>query len=195
MVREQLGLALNRLGKRDDAERVLTELVDERGASSETLGILGRVYKDQWEDANRAADRVAAEGRLEAAIETYLRGFESDWRDAYPGVNAVTLMELKSHPDPRQEEILPIVKYAVQRKIARGKPDYWDYATLLELAVLAKDELEARKVLHRAVTKIREPWEPKTTVRNLSLIRAAREEREVALAWAEEVESELRKRF
>jgi tetratricopeptide (TPR) repeat protein len=194
MVREQLGLALNRLGKRNEAERVLTELVDERGPSSETLGILGRVYKDQWEDANKAGDRVAAEGRLEEAIETYLRGFEADWRDAYPGVNAVTLMELKSQPDPRQEEILPIVKYAVERKIARGKPDYWDYATLLELAVLAKDEPGSRKALQKAVTKIREPWEPKTTVRNLALIRTAREERGVALAWDGEVESELRKR-
>jgi tetratricopeptide (TPR) repeat protein len=195
MIREQLGLALNRLGKRDEAERVLTRLVDERGPSSETLGILGRVYKDRWDDANKAGDAVAADGYLEEAIETYLRGFEADWRDAYPGVNAVTLMELKSPPDPRCGQILPIVRYSVERKITKGQPDYWDYATLLELAVLAMDELEARKALQKAVTKIREPWEPRTTVRNLSLIRAAREGRGAAPVWATNVEQELQKRF
>jgi tetratricopeptide (TPR) repeat protein len=195
MVREQLGLALNRLGRRDEAERVLNQLIEERGPSSETLGILGRVYKDRWDDANKAGDRVAAEGYLQEAIKTYLRGFEADWRDAYPGVNAATLMELESPPDPRRLQILPIVRYAAERKIERGQPDYWDYATLLELAVLAMDELEARKALQKAVTRIREPWEPKTTVRNLSLIRVAREDRGTAPPWATNVEQELQKRF
>jgi tetratricopeptide (TPR) repeat protein len=194
MVREQLGFALNRLGRRDEAERVLKRLVDERGASSETLGLLGRVYKDRWDDATKAGDGVAADGYLDEAIETYLRGFETDWRDAFPGVNAVTLMEVRNPPDPRRQQILPIVKYAVERKIARGQPDYWDHATLLELAVLAMDEAEAQKALQKAVTKIREPWEPKTTARNLSLIRAAREARGAAPAWATKVEEELLKR-
>jgi tetratricopeptide (TPR) repeat protein len=194
MVREQLGFALNRLGRRDEAERVLKRLVDERGASSETLGLLGRVYKDRWDDATKAGDGVAADGYLDEAIETYLRGFETDWRDAFPGVNAVTLMEVRNPPDPRRQQILPIVRYAVERKIARGQPDYWDHATLLELAVLAMDEAEARKALQKAVTKIREPWEPKTTARNLSLIRAAREARGAAPAWATKVEEELLKR-
>jgi tetratricopeptide (TPR) repeat protein len=195
MVQEQLGFALNRLGRRAEAERVLKQLIDERGPSSETLGILGRVYKDRWEEAGKAGDAFAAEGYLDDALETYLRGFEADWRDAYPGVNAVTLMEIKNPPDPRRVQILPIVKYAVERKIARGKPDYWDFATLLELAVLALDEAEARRALQKAVTRIREAWEPKTTVRNLSLIRASREQRGAAPAWATELEQELQKRF
>jgi tetratricopeptide (TPR) repeat protein len=194
MVREQQGFALNRLGKRDEAERALKRLVDERGASSETLGLLGRVYKDRWDDADKAGDHVAADGYLDDAIDTYLRGFEADWRDAFPGVNAVTLMELKNPPDPRRLQILPIVRYAVERKVARGQPDYWDYATLLELAVLAVDETEARKALQKTVTKIREPWEPKTTARNLSLIRAARDARGTAPAWATTIEQELLKR-
>jgi len=37
MVREQLALAFNRLKRRDEAEAVLTALIQERGASSETL--------------------------------------------------------------------------------------------------------------------------------------------------------------
>src|SRR5271165_2039790 len=68
MVREQLGLALNRLKRRDEAEEVLNKLIAERGPSSETLGLLGRVYKDQWDDAKTAGDDILADGYLVKAI-------------------------------------------------------------------------------------------------------------------------------
>ena len=60
MVREQLGLALNRLKRRDEAQQVLLKLIEERGPSSETCGILGRVYKDQWEDATKSGNAFLA---------------------------------------------------------------------------------------------------------------------------------------
>jgi tetratricopeptide (TPR) repeat protein len=194
MVREQLALALNRLKRRDEAERVLSALIEERGPSSETLGILGRVYKDRWQEANKAGDNILAQGYLQKAIDTYLAGFESDWRDAYPGINAVTLMNLQEPPDPRRTEILPVVRYAVQRKMARGKPDYWDYATLLELAILEGDEKEARRILPIAYSCVRESWEPETTVKNLGMIREARERLGTQTAWATEIEKALLKR-
>jgi hypothetical protein len=103
-------------------------------------------------------------------------------------------MEVKNPPDERRHQLLPIVRYAVERKIAKGKPDYWDHATLLELAILAHDEAGARKALSRAVGCIRERWEPKTTVRNLSLIREARERRGIVLDWATRIENDLRER-
>ena len=55
---------------------------------------------------------------LDKAIETYLKGFEADFRDAYPGINAVTLIELKEPTHPRRNEILPVVRYAVQQRVA-----------------------------------------------------------------------------
>src|SRR5262249_37584218 len=140
MVQEQLGLGLNRAGRGEEAERVLSALLDAQGPSSETYGILGRVYKDRWEAALTAGDTLLADGLLDNAIDAYRKGFEADWRDAYPGVNAVTLMELKDPPDPARETLIPVVAYAVERRIAAGKPDYWDFATQLELAVLAKDK-------------------------------------------------------
>jgi hypothetical protein len=191
MVQEQLGLALNRAGLGDEAERVLTKLIEKQGPSSETYGILGRVYKDRWEAAQKSGEKPLARGLLEKAIDAYLKGFEADWRDAYPGINAVTLMELKEPPDPRREELIPIVTYAVQRKIATGKPDYWDHATLLELAVLAKDEEKATSALSDALAAVREPWEPETAARNLRLIREARERRNEGLAWPKAIEEEL----
>ncbi|MSM38671.1 MAG: DUF4071 domain-containing protein [Geobacter sp.] len=194
MVQEQLGFALNRAGRGEDAERVLLELIARRGPSSETYGILGRVYKDRWEAAQEAGSTMLAKGLLNKAIDAYLKGFEADWRDAYPGINAVTLMELKEPPDSRRLEILPVVTYAVKQRVQRCTPDYWDFATLLELAILAKDEPEAIDALAHSLAAVRESWEPETTVRNLRLIREARQRRgEENLAWAGHVEEELLK--
>ncbi|MBI4964110.1 MAG: DUF4071 domain-containing protein [Desulfomonile tiedjei] len=194
MVQEQLALALNRGKKGEKAEGVLLELLKRRGPSSETYGILGRVYKDRWEAAIKTGQGFLARGLLDKAIEAYLSGFEADWRDAYPGINAVTLMELKEPPDPRREQLLPVVAYAVERRMAAGKPDYWDYATRLELAVLAKDEEKALGALGDALAAVRESWEPKTTARNLRLIREARTRRQEEVPWAREIEEELERR-
>lgn len=191
LVREQLGLALNRAGQGEAAEAVLLKLIEERGPSSETHGILGRVYKDRWEAAAKNGNTFLARGLLDKAIAAYLQGFEADWRDAYPGINAVTLMELKDPPDPRREALLPVVRYAVERRIATGKPDYWDYATRLELAVLANDRAGAAAALADALAAKQESWEGETTARNLRLIREAREKRGEPLSWAGELEDTL----
>jgi MAP3K TRAFs-binding domain len=103
----------------------------------------------------------------------------------------VTLMELKEPPDSHREQLIPVVRYAVERRIAAGKPDYWDYATRLELAVLAEDEDEAARALGDALAASRESWERETTARNLRLIREARERRSQKSEWVKEIESEL----
>lgn len=193
MIREQHALALNRADRGEEAERILLDLIEKRGPSSETYGILGRIYKDRWETAAKNNETILATALLEKAINSYLKGFESDWRDAYPGVNAVTLMELKDPPDPRRSQIIPVVQYAVERRISEGQPDYWDYATLLELAVLAKNEESASLALGNALTAIREVWEPETTVRNLRLIREVREKRNEMLPWTRQIEEKLHK--
>lgn len=194
LVQEQLAFALNRAHDDEKAEQVLLDLIRTRGPSSETYGLLGRVYKDRWESAARADDKILARGLLDKAIKAYLAGFETDWRDAFPGINATTLMTVRTPPDTRVDELLPVVRYAVERKIASGKPDYWDYATTLELAVLAKDESGATDALAKALPAIREPWEPETTARNLRLIREAREARGEALPWSKAIEEELTRR-
>ena len=94
LAREQYAFALNRSGRGAEAERVLEELIAKRGPSSETYGLLGRVHKDRWREARAKQDAIAARGFLKKAIAAYRKGFEADWRDAFPGVNAVTLMEI-----------------------------------------------------------------------------------------------------
>jgi len=187
LVQEQYALALNRAGEGEKAERVLTDLLARRGPSSETYGLLGRVYKDRWQAARDAGREMQARGLLKKAVEAYLSGFETDWRDAYPGINAVTLMEQMEPPDARQQELLPVVTYAVQRRLAGGTPDYWDHATLLELAVLGRDRDAAADALGDALAAVRESWEPETTLRNLHLIRDARRDRGEETGWLDEI--------
>jgi hypothetical protein len=200
LVREQLGFALNRrapkdpkhLEYRDEAVKILEEVIAQIGPSSETYGLMGRVYKDLWQEA---AGRPEALGFLRKAMEAYVAGFEADSRDAFPGINAVTLLDVEGSPESlaRKNRLLPVVRFAVERRLA-GKPDYWDHATLLEIAVLELDEGETARILPNALACVRESWEPETTARNLRLIREAREKRGAAPAWASATEQALAQR-
>ena len=190
MVREQLGFALNRVGRGEEAEEVLRGVLKQRGPSSETYGLLGRVYKDRWA-AEREHSRARARGFLKQAVNAYRAGFEADWRDAYPGVNAVTLMEILEPGGREQQRLVPVVRYAAERRVADGRADYWDHATRLELAVIARNAEDAQEAAADALAAVREPWEPESTANNLRLIREARAEAGERLDWADAIEEEL----
>lgn len=190
LIQEQLAFAHNRLGRSDEAEQILKQAIEKFGRSSETNGLLGRVYKDRWELAVKEGRRMEARGYLKLAIETYRLGFEADWRDPYPGINAVTLMELEDKPNPAQAEILPVVRYAAGVR-AKANGDYWDQATLLELAVLARDQDAAEDCCASALAVVKEAFAPETTARNLRLIRETRSARGEDADWIAEIEKEL----
>ncbi len=193
IIREQLGFALNRVGRFQEAEKVLNGVLTEFGPSSETGGLLGRIYKDRWKAAQRDK-RPDAPILLKRAIETYLAGFQADWRDAFPGVNAVTLMEMQDKPDSRQAEILPVVRYAAAQK-AKRSADYWDYATLLELAVIGRDAADVQQQLGEVFAIVNDDtpaWHLKSTEDQLRMIREARTARGEDAAWIKGVEEALR---
>lgn len=169
LVREQLALALNRVGRDVEAEAVLQGLLEERGASSETLGLLGRIHKDRWLTA-MAEGSPAAPVHLARAVNAYRRGYEVDWRDLYPGVNAVTLLELQDPGQAEVAELLPVVRYAAHRR-SDGRGDYWVHATLLELAVIARNDAATTTAhLRETLAEHSEPWMRHSTVRNLQLV-------------------------
>jgi len=190
LVREQYGFALNRDDRSDDAERVLRAVIEDLGPSSETFGLLGRVYKDRWE-AELETSPLQARGDLDRAIDAYRRGFEADWRDPYPGINAVTLMEIREPGGAAQRALIPVVRYANRRRIQGGAPDYWDHATRLELGVIDRERTEAEEAAAAALAARGPAWAPESTARNLELIRRAREERGEAVDWADAIEREL----
>lgn len=177
VVQEALGFALNRQERRSEACEVLEDVVRRFGANPESCGLLGRVHQDSWEDARASGNTDEAAHALDQAIATYLRGYDSDIRDYYPGINAVTLMDFKG--DSRRDDLLPVVRYAVERRLANlpeERHEYWEYATLLELAILEGDR-EAARTARSAARRHprRERWFFATTAKNLELIAEQRE--------------------
>jgi tetratricopeptide (TPR) repeat protein len=191
LIQEQYAFALNRAGKSEEAEKILLDLLDKKGPSSETYGLLGRVHKDRWEAAYRNEKMYLAKGYLDKAIETYTKGFEKDWRDAYPGINAVSLMAIRDPSDPKIQKLFPLVLYAVERKINKGKTDYWDYAALLELYIIDNNQELAKESLYKALTLVREKWEAETTLRNITLLIESKEKSQYSIEWMKEIQTEL----
>jgi hypothetical protein len=203
LVREQLAFALNRIAGaepeperkrlRERAIRTLQELIAERGPSSETCGLLGRIYKDLW-DETRALSPQKARGYLKEAILQYKRGFEADWRDAYPGINAATLLDVEGSPASiaERDRLIPVVRFATEQRVRGRTPDYWDHSALLELAVLAGEEGVADEKVADALASQREAWQLDSTARNLSLIREARAARLENTSWLERIVAALR---
>ncbi len=174
MARQQQALALNRRNGPGDGKaaiRILEKLLRQYGESAETLGILGRIYKDQYKAA-KAAEDLRAPAVLDKAIDAYTRGFESEPADYYPGVNAITLLLQKGSTEAQREaeRLTPLVSFAVARRGGGASSDYWDLATVLELAILGRDYPAARQVLPRVLDAATAGWMPLTTANNLELI-------------------------
>ncbi len=189
VVRQQWALVLNRRNKGSDrgrAEEILTQLVKDRGADPETLGILGRAYKDKYKEAKAAGRGAIARAALDQAIDAYRRGFDADPRDYYPGINAVTLLLEKGNLDSvpaderdaagrEVERLTPAVSFAVARRGGATSSGYWDVATVLELAAISGDWKLAESALGRAALQAKAGWMLDTTVANLQMIREARQ--------------------
>jgi hypothetical protein len=71
---------------------------------------------------------------------------------------------------------------------ARASGDYWDYATLMEPAVIARDRADAEEQASVALAKVPIAWHLDTSERNLRLIRAARGE---DVSWVKSLEDAL----
>lgn len=196
LVQEQLGFALNRrAGSSDDydarrqALEVLTAVETKQGPSSETCGLIGRIHKDYWANARAAGSEFEAAGHLKKAINAYVRGFMADQRDAYPGINAVTLLEIRGDPESLalKTRLAPVVQFAVERRLDIATADYWDHATMLELAVIRNEPEVAGEHLGNSLAAIRESWEPQTTENNLQMIVEARRSRGEQTDWLEKI--------
>lgn len=193
MVQEQRGFALNRLGRHAEAADVLNATIQDFGPSSETYGLLGRVYKDLRKAAEAAGDKARARGELKRAVEAYVAGFEADWRDPYPGINALNQMQLLDRPDPREAEIAPVVHYAAMRRVRLPGANYWDYATILEAAVIADNAEAAEAALDDALPRIEVAWWAATTADNMALIRTKRAAKGLETEYIQRIEDELRR--
>ncbi len=73
------------------------------------------------------------------------------------------------------------------QRLEASTPDYWDHATLLELAVLENNRDAALDHLADAAAVVRETWEPETTTNNLTMIVQARRERGEEIDWVNQI--------
>ena len=194
MVREQLGFALNRAGRRAEAEKVLTEVIarvraeqrDQRPARPRLQGHLGgRQAAGRGLEARGHLKRAIASlprrlrGRLARRLSRHQRGdADGDVEPARPGASRAAA----GGPLCRRQRI---------RADESGTGDYWDQATLLELAVIGNDQDGAMDAAAAALAVVTEPWQPATTARNLRLIREAREAGGEDAAWIAEIETAL----
>ncbi|MEA2784848.1 MAG: hypothetical protein QOF71_952 [Candidatus Eremiobacteraeota bacterium] len=170
--------ALNRRNAGHDRERaigVLEGIIASDGISSETAGLMARIFKERFEEA-RSGDPFLAAGYLQHAIEWYRRGFSSDPREYYPGVNLCTLLTIDGSDEALAELRLtvPVVAFAVARLGGLASTDYWIVASAFELAVLRSDWALASRALSRMRTLAgAQPWMLQSTAKNLALLRAA----------------------
>jgi tetratricopeptide (TPR) repeat protein len=177
VARQQFALALNRRnepGDREKALQILGDLLKNRGADSGTLGIKGRIHKDIYKEAAQAK-KITAIAALDDAISAYTKGFEADPRDYYPGVNAINLLIQKGDAEALKEveRLLPLVSFAVARRGGASSSDYWDLATVLELACIGEDWTTANRVLPKAILAATDSFKTATTLGNLLLLKQA----------------------
>ena len=182
MVQEQRGFALNRLGRRDEAEFALKQIIADFGPSSETNSLLGRVYKDRWEDARKANDQLRARGELETRHRRLSRGiFEAGLARPLPWHQCRHTDGIPGQGRPASGPKFCLSYSMPQRSAAKcPNADYWTFATLIEVAILSRNDEAAWEALENALLPlVRESWvEPgKTTRRNLRFIREHRHER------------------
>jgi tetratricopeptide (TPR) repeat protein len=191
IAQQQYAFALNRVGRRDDSQAVLEGLIEKYGADAETLGLLGRIYKERWQEAVRDGKNLAAKAQLNKAIETYKAGYDNDPRNYYPGINALTLMYVRDNQDKAVQSLLPVIKFTAQRSADLLPQDYWAKATLLELAVLENDPDGAVAAVEDMITLHPESWMKQSTLQNIDLIYNHTPDNQTKLGWIEEIKNSL----
>ncbi len=171
-VRNMLVLALNRrngTGDQDRAISLMEQQIAETGGDSESFGILGRIYKDRYDQAKERGDSEEATRNLDKAIETYRNGFDKNPRDYYPGINVVNLLLQRGGDAARKEleELVPRVRTAVQSKLEGDRVNFWDLATDLQLAAVARDWPRAEQRASAMMAQSPAEWMLETTLRDI----------------------------
>lgn len=176
MIQQQEAFALNRRNSPNDRETAIKILEEVRllyGDDPETMGLLGRIYKDMYTDAKKNNDNDTALGYLDEAIKTYMKGFYSDPRDYYPGINAVTLLVEKGDKESRgkAKELITSIKVSLARRGGLESANYWDLATNLEIACIENDSKLIDRIIPKLSIRVKESFMPQTTAENIKILR------------------------
>ncbi len=145
-LRQLQGLALARSGATERANAVLESLRRDGQTDEETLGMLGRTYKDL---AARVATKLERKKFLRRAAETYTQAFQSSG-GYWTGINAAT-MNLLIGETERACEIAKMVRAQCLKEVQDpGGDQYWELAALGEAALICREWDEAEEWYARA---------------------------------------------
>ena len=123
-------IALNRLGQPDKAIHAIEDIIDKGYRDGETMGLLGRTYKDLYKLTKDTT-------YLQKAAEAYYSGYQHSY-DYYPGVNAASLYHMLGNREKATQ-----LSHAIIKKI--GEPgDYWSTVTLGEAWLILGDMERAK---------------------------------------------------
>jgi class 3 adenylate cyclase len=171
-VRQLLALALAQSGAAGRARDILLRLCEQSLTMPETLGLLGRVYKDL---AGKAGSPAGRRKYLELSFQNYFAGFEkadsaaslrgedADAGDAcYCGINAAAVQVLRNRIAEARRLARRVKQICLARlrraESAGGKADYWLAATLAEAELIGGHYAEAEVAYRAAVQLVQGNW-------------------------------------
>ncbi len=150
---------LSRLGQSDEAIVKLERLLEDIPHCVDAATYLARIYKDLWrktwigisDEAQRIQVAYEASFILQKSIESYLRGYQLDQNQYYPGINALTLTALLDHLATiaeidsgdadeaayrnRLSALKGSIQFCLESNLRRLPNDQWACLSLSDLAV------------------------------------------------------------
>ena len=145
-LRQLQGLSLARSGATERANALLEQLRREGQTDEETLGMLGRTYKDL---ATRALTAEVRYKYLKQAADIYAQAFAGTggW---WSGINAATINLLMGNEDAARQFAGGVRDQCQEAVLKNGQDDYWALAALGEAALILQRWPEAKEWYERA---------------------------------------------
>ena len=148
-LRQRQALALLRGGATERANAILVRLDQESVADEETLGLLGRTYKDL---GLRAVDPAVRRDELARAHEAYARAYRISG-GYWTGINAATLAFVIGRRETAHALAREVREQCLEKLRERadvGDERYWVLATLGEASLILGDRSAAEEWYGRA---------------------------------------------
>ena len=135
-------LSLIKCGYLIKARNLLSRLVKQGKQDEETLGILGRVYKEMW---SISSDGAPDHPSLKKSRNLYLKAF-ANTRGNYSGINAASLSLIMGDLKTAHKLARMVINICSESlKEEQNKKDYWIIATLGEAFILLGKQKQAEK--------------------------------------------------
>jgi tetratricopeptide (TPR) repeat protein len=176
---ERRAHAYKMLGKYDESENILSELVEK--CNTEKLpwltALLASVYKHKAGLAMQEGKPWLANSRIKKAIDLYTQSFEDNPNDYYPGIRLLNLLYTSNVEDAktRYEKYLPLVEFSIKRRLNKNKKEYWALASRVELEIMRGNKEAALESACEAWDCLHARWKRESTAKQLHKIADYRE--------------------